>query len=90
MHAWGAVDPRIYLAKKNHGYSISAQSYDFYLHLAQLDILEFTLAHMNQIKPIFQDLPFYFPQGSPRKPQTLLSLLLRGETHFLVLAETLI
>ena len=45
MHAWGAVDLRIYLAKKNHSYSISAQSYDFCPRLIQLDILDFTLSH---------------------------------------------
>ena len=45
MQAWGAVDLRIYLAQQNHGYSISAQSYEFHLHLTQLDILEFTLSH---------------------------------------------
>ena len=44
MHAWGVVDLRVYLAQKNHGYSISAQSYEFYFHPAQLDILEFTLS----------------------------------------------
>ena len=44
MRAWGAVDLRIYLAQKNHGCSISAQSYDLYLHLAQLDILQSTLS----------------------------------------------
>ena len=44
MHAWGAVDLRIYLAEKNHGYSISAQSYDFCPRLIQLDILDFTLS----------------------------------------------
>ena len=42
MHAWGAADIRIYLAKKHHGYSISAQSYDFCPRLIQLDILDFT------------------------------------------------
>ena len=47
MHAWGVVDIRVYLAQTNHGYSISAQSYEFYLHLAQLDILEFTLSCMH-------------------------------------------
>ena len=46
MHAWGAVDLRIYLATKNHGYSISAQSYDFCPCLIKLDILYFTLSHM--------------------------------------------
>ena len=46
MHVWGAVDLGIYLAKKNHGYSISAQSYDFCPHLIKLDILDFTLSHM--------------------------------------------
>ena len=45
MHAWGAVDLRIYLAQKNHGYSISAQSYDFCPHLAHLNTLDFTLSH---------------------------------------------
>ena len=44
MHAWEAVDLRIYLAQKNHGYSISTQSYYFYIYIAQLDILEFTLS----------------------------------------------
>ena len=48
MHAWGAVDLRIYLAKKNHGYSISAQSYDFCPHLIKLDILDFTLSRMRK------------------------------------------
>ena len=46
MHAWGIVDLRVYLAKKNHGYSIPAQSYDFCPHLIQLDILDFTLSHI--------------------------------------------
>ena len=50
MHAWGAVDLKIYLAKKNHGYSISAQSYDFCPHLLQLDILDLTLSHMHLIE----------------------------------------
>jgi len=46
MHAWRIVDLRAYLAKKNHGYSIPAQSYDFCPHLIQLDILDFTLSHI--------------------------------------------
>ena len=50
MHASGKVDLRIYLAKKNHGYSISAQSYDFYPHLIQLDILDFTLSRISAAK----------------------------------------
>jgi len=45
MHAWRIVDLRAYLAKKNHGYSIPAKSYDFCPHLTQLDILDFTLSH---------------------------------------------
>ena len=49
MHVWGAVDLRIYLAKKNHGYSISAQSYDFGPHLMKLDILDFTLSCMSML-----------------------------------------
>ena len=47
MHAWEAVDLRIYLAQKNHGYSISAQSNDFCPHLIKLDILDLTLSHMS-------------------------------------------
>ena len=46
MLAWGVVDLRVYLAQKNHGYSISAQSYDFCPHLRKLDILDFTLSPM--------------------------------------------
>ena len=53
MHAWGVVDLKVYLAQTNHGYSISAQSYEFYLHLTQLDILEFTLSHIPYIRTIF-------------------------------------
>ena len=49
MHAWGAVDLRNYLAKKNHGYSILAQSYEFCPRLIQLDILDFTLSHKHEI-----------------------------------------
>ena len=44
MHGWGAVDFRICLAPKDHGYSISSQRYDVYTHLAQLDNLDFTLS----------------------------------------------
>ena len=58
MHGWGAMDFRICLAPKYHGYLISAQNYEFYLHLAQLDILEFKLSH----KPSWQC--WYYPQGS--------------------------
>ena len=47
MHAWGAVDLRTYLAQKNHGYSTSAQSYDFCPRLIKLDIPDFTLSHMH-------------------------------------------
>ena len=43
LHAWGAVDLRIYLAHKNHGYSISAQSYDFVLTWKNF----ITLSHMS-------------------------------------------
>ena len=46
MHAWRAVDLRIHLAKKNHGYSILAPSYNFCPHLIKLDILDFTLSHI--------------------------------------------
>jgi hypothetical protein len=47
MHGWGAMDFRISLAPKYHGYKISAQSYEFYLQQTQLDILEFTLSRIN-------------------------------------------
>ena len=46
MHGWGAMYFRICLAPKYHGYSISAQNYEFCSHLAQLDNLDFTLSHM--------------------------------------------
>ena len=49
MHAWGAVDIRIYLAKKKHGYSISAKSYDFCPCLIKLDILDFTLSRIEVV-----------------------------------------
>ena len=54
MHAWGAGDLRIYLAKQNHGYSVSALSYDFCPHLIQLYILDFTLSHiiLNETVPL--------------------------------------
>ena len=42
IHGWGAADFRIGLAPKYHGYSISTKSYEFCLHLAQLD---FRLSH---------------------------------------------
>ena len=45
MHGLAAVNMRICLAPKNHGYLKSAHSYDFYPHLAQLDNLDFTLSH---------------------------------------------
>ena len=44
MHGWGAVNFRICLAPKYHGYSISAHSYELRHHLAQLDNLDFTLS----------------------------------------------
>ena len=48
MHNLGVVDLKVYLAQKNHGYSIPAQSYDFCPHLIQLDILDFTLSRKVQ------------------------------------------
>ena len=42
INGWEAVYFRIVLAPKYHGYSISGQRYEFYLHLAQLDNLDFT------------------------------------------------
>ena len=49
MHAWGAMDLRIYLYKKNHGFSISAQSYDFCPHLRKFDIVDFTVSPKKQM-----------------------------------------
>ena len=46
MHGWEAVVLRISLAPKNHGQSVSAQSYDFCPRLKILDILDFTLSHI--------------------------------------------
>ena len=42
------VDFKICLATKYHGYSITAQSYEFYPPLVQLDNLDFTLSHLWQ------------------------------------------
>ena len=42
-HGWGAVDFRICLALKYHGYSLSAQRYEFCPHLAQIDNLDLTM-----------------------------------------------
>ena len=49
MHNLGVVDLKVYLAQKNHGYSIPAQSYDFCPHLIQLDILDFTLSLIHKM-----------------------------------------
>ena len=49
MHDGEAVDFRIRLAPKNHGYSVSAQSYNFGPRLRKLDILDFTLYLMHNI-----------------------------------------
>ena len=46
MHGLGAVDFRIPLAPKYYGYSILAQSYEFFPHLAQLYNLDFTLSRI--------------------------------------------
>ena len=50
MHGWGAVDLRIYMAKQNHAYSISAESYEFCPRLIKLDILDFTPSHTPEYK----------------------------------------
>ena len=44
MYGWEALDLRNGLALKFHCYSISAQSYEFYLHLAHVDNLDITLS----------------------------------------------
>ena len=49
-----------------------------------------TIVHMNHMENMFQDLPFLLHQEGPKKPQSIFSLLSRGGTHFLVLAQTLI
>ena len=46
MLVLGAMDFRICLAQQIHGYSISAESYDFCPALRKLDILDFTQSHM--------------------------------------------
>ena len=48
-NGWKAVGFRIYLAPKNHGYSVSPQNYDFCPRLRKPDILDFTLSHMDII-----------------------------------------
>ena len=50
MHGLGAVDFRIPLAPKYYGYSILAQSYEFFPHLAQLYNLDFTLSCILQVQ----------------------------------------
>ena len=44
MHCWGALDFRMCAAPKYHGFSISAQSYEFCPPLAQLDNLDVKLS----------------------------------------------
>ena len=44
LHGWWAMDFRICLAPKYHGCLISDQSYEFYPHLAQLDIIDVTMS----------------------------------------------
>ena len=46
IHAWGAVDFRIFLSPKCYGYLTTDPSYAFFLHLAQLDNLDFTMSHI--------------------------------------------
>ena len=53
MHIWGAVEFRIHLAPKYHDNSISAQSYDFCLQLAQIDTFDFTLSRMQNFYLLF-------------------------------------
>ena len=48
MYVWEAVDFMFCLAPKYHGYSILAQSYVLCPHLAELDIIDFTL-YLNYI-----------------------------------------
>ena len=55
INGWGAVDFRIFwdfFGPKYHGYSISSHSYEFFLHLAQLDNFDFT---MSKIQLIYHD-----------------------------------
>ena len=60
MYGWGALDFRISLAKKYHGYSISAESYEFCPHLAQLDNLDFTLSQIYIFLLICSVLDIYY------------------------------
>ena len=52
------------MAPKYHGYSILAQTYEFYPHLVQLDIFDVTLSHMNDSKCI----AFHFTDSLSTKP----------------------
>ena len=46
LHGWWAMDFMICLASKYNGYSKLAKSCKFYPHLAQLDIIDVTLSHI--------------------------------------------
>ena len=47
------------LAPKYHGYSISAQSFEFYPHLTELNNLDFTLYYMDTGKNKFYKLQIH-------------------------------
>ena len=49
-----------------------------------------TIVHMNHMKHIFQDLPFYCTNKVPKNHNQLFHFCHGGGTHFLVLAQTLI
>ena len=49
-----------------------------------------TIVHMNHMKHMFQDLPFYCTKKVPKNHNQFFHLRQGGGTHFLVLAHTLI
>ena len=70
---WGALDFRISLTLTNHGFSISAHSYDFCPRLAQLDNIDFTLSHMSRdsVSPVSRILKSMAGLGSLGKSGVL-------------------
>ena len=77
MHGWRAMDFKICLAPKYLGYLISAQSYEFYPHLAQPN-LHFTLSRMLSL--------FFFNQANHAK-QRFDSVLALVSSHNVTLSK---
>ena len=49
-----------------------------------------TIVHMNHMKHMFQDLPFYCTKKVPKNHKHFFHFRQRAGTHFLVLGQTLI